>query len=233
VTAPEPRGALGTSELAWRRWPGLPRLPVCRLQDWPSAVIVAAHAEDGVLGIGGTLAALAAGGARLRLVITTAGETCLPGFHPSSRPAQNAALEALEASRAEVIRLGYPGPETVRREAEIAGILSELTRGFEVCLAPWKHDAQPAHEATGRAAREAASCVLSYPVNMWDWALPGDLRVPWDRSVQVPLPTRAVARKIQAIELLTHPVSGAPAAGHPPPADLIPHFTRSEEYLFF
>src|SRR6185312_15572981 len=68
----------GTAEEAWDGWVELKHLPVADPLDWPSAVIVAAHPDDEILGAGGTLARLAAGGARLRLVAVTDGEASHP-----------------------------------------------------------------------------------------------------------------------------------------------------------
>ena len=50
----------GTAEEAWDGWVELKRLPVADPLAWPSAVIVAAHPDDEILGAGGTLARLAA-----------------------------------------------------------------------------------------------------------------------------------------------------------------------------
>jgi LmbE family N-acetylglucosaminyl deacetylase len=227
------RDVLGTSEMAWRCWGGLAGLPVGRPQDWASAAVIAAHPEDSVLGVGGTIAALAAAGARLRLVVVAASQTCLPGLPSVTRPAANAAARALGLEPADVICLECPGAGAVRHEAEITAVLSELTSGFEICLAPWMYDADPAHAVVGRSARGAGHHVLSYPMDMWEWALPGDPRVPWDSGVQVPLPARAAARKFQAIHCLADPLLQRRAGRRSRLApDLIPHFTRAEELLF-
>ena len=41
-------------------------------------VVIAAHPDDEVLGVGGTMAVLAAGGAQLRLIAVTDGEASHP-----------------------------------------------------------------------------------------------------------------------------------------------------------
>jgi len=103
----------GAREEAWRSWPDLRRLPPADAAAWPSVVVVAAHPDDEVLGTGGTMAILAAAGARLRLIAVTDGEGSHPGSDPavigSLRIAESAAaLDLLGAREAEVIRLRLP-----------------------------------------------------------------------------------------------------------------------------
>jgi hypothetical protein len=47
-----PIDAPGTTEATWRAWPGLARLPALDVTPWTSAVVVAAHPDDEVLGPG-------------------------------------------------------------------------------------------------------------------------------------------------------------------------------------
>ena len=77
----------GTPEEAWESWLELRHLPVADPQAWRSVVIVAAHPDDEVLGAGGTMALLAAAGARLRLVAVTDGEASHPGADPGGHRA--------------------------------------------------------------------------------------------------------------------------------------------------
>jgi LmbE family N-acetylglucosaminyl deacetylase len=231
----------GTREYAWDSWPELRQLPEVDPRAWSSAVIVAAHPDDEVLGAGGILAILAAAGVRMRLVAVTDGE----GSHPDADPAVIAAVRTAETAAAlgrlgahdlEVVRLGFPDTGLGAREEELAEALREQCAGFGVCLAPWEADAHADHEAAGRAARRAAPLagtqVLTYPIWMWHWAKPDDRRVPWHRAGQVRLPAEAAARKRAAIDAFASQLTDrGPDTGPVLPAPIVAHFTRSEEVL--
>jgi LmbE family N-acetylglucosaminyl deacetylase len=226
----------GTDERTWESWPELRHLPAADPLAWPSVAIIAAHPDDEVLGAGGTMALLAAAGVRLRLIAVTDGEASHPGADPAVlgrvRTAETAAaLAALGAGSAEVIRLRFPDTGLAAREGELAGVLREQCAGFEVCLAPWDGDAHADHEAAGRAARRAGLPVLSYPIWMWHWAVPADARVPWHRARQIPLPAAVTARKRSAIGAFRSQLTGRGGAGPVLPAGIVAHFTRPQEVL--
>lgn len=62
----------------------------------------------------------------------------------------------------------------------------------------------PDHEAAGRGAgRASRGALYFYPVWMWHWAHPADPRVPWDRSLRVPLSSAAASAKRAAIGCFT------------------------------
>jgi LmbE family N-acetylglucosaminyl deacetylase len=238
--------APGTAEGRWRAWPRLRGLDLMALDMVRSAVIVAAHPDDEVLGLGGALAVLARSGARLRLVMVTDGEAS----HPDSRavrPADLAAtrraeteagLIALGAGDAEVVRLGLPDSGVEEHADDLARRLRPLIDGFGLCAAPWSLDAHPDHEAAGRAAeavcRGAGADLMQYPVWMWHWASPGDDRVPWERAARIDLPDWARARKQQAIACQASQVNplgpGPQDAAILPPAEL-EHFQRDFEVV--
>jgi len=246
----------GTREYDWDSWPGLRQLPTVDPADWPAVVVVAAHPDDEVLGVGGTISILAAAGARVRLVAVTDGEGSHPRADPAlvarTRAAERAAAlgllcacdigasstgaSGIEASGIEVIRLGFPDTGLAGREEELAAALGEQCAGFGVCLAPWEADAHADHEAAGRAAwragRLAGARVLTYPIWMWHWAAPGDRRVPWHRACQVRLPAEVAARKRAAIDAFASQLADrGPEVGPVLPAGIVAHFTRSEEVL--
>jgi len=200
-------------------------------------VVVAAHPDDEILGVGGTMALLATGGVRLRLIAITDGE----GSHPAADPAvigriraaeSATALDRLGARNIDVVRLRLPDTGLAGREGDLADILREQCGGFEVCLAPWEGDAHADHEAAGRAARRAGQNVLTYPIWMWHWARPGDQRVPWRRASQVVLPGDVAARKRAAIQAFTSQLTDRDGGAGPvvPPGD-VAHFTRRREVL--
>jgi LmbE family N-acetylglucosaminyl deacetylase len=239
---PHPIDAPGTEESAWAAWSRLDAFPEAFPDARPgglaSAVIVAAHPDDEVLGVGGLISVLAESGARLRLVAVTDGEGSHRGHGDPAALARRriaetaAALEALGAGTAEVVRLGFPDSGLAGHEDLLMAALAGLADGFDMCLAPWDGDLHPDHEAVGRAARQACSRVVSYPIWMWHWAAPGDPRVPWERAVRVPLPPRAVAGKRAAISCFASQLEDrAPGLGPVLPPPMTAHFTREAEVL--
>jgi LmbE family N-acetylglucosaminyl deacetylase len=237
-----PIDAPGTDERTWAAWPWLSTLPGAGpigLSGIRSAVIVAAHPDDEVLGAGGLISMLAASRARLRLVAVTDGERshrghASPGPLARRRTAEtDAALRALGSRGTEIIRLKLPDGRLADRQDELAAALGPLVAGFDLCLAPWDRDLHPDHEAAGRAARGAATgAFYSFPVWMWHWASPGDPRVPWDEALRVPLAPRTVGRKRAAITCFA---SQTEYRGHGLGPVLTPgmiaHFTRTVEVL--
>jgi LmbE family N-acetylglucosaminyl deacetylase len=240
-----PIDAPGTSERSWAAWPWLSTLPggglagLAGLAGVTSAVVVAAHPDDEVLGAGGLISVLAASRARLRLVAVTDGERSHRGHGSPAALARRrtaetaAALCALGARETEVIRLGLPDGGLAAREDELAAALARLVTGFDLCLAPWDRDLHPDHEAAGRAARRAAPRRLyCFPVWMWHWAAPADPRVPWDRALRVPLPRGAVSRKRAAITCFASQTEDrGHGLGPVLSPGMIAHFTRATEVL--
>jgi LmbE family N-acetylglucosaminyl deacetylase len=236
-----PIDAPGTDERAWAAWPWLSTLPgaaLARLARVRSTVIVAAHPDDEVLGAGGLMSILAASRSRMRLVAITDGERSHRGHASPAALARRrtaetaAALRALGAQAAEVVRLRLPDGGLAAREDELAAMLAPLVAGFDLCLAPWDGDAHPDHEAAGRAVRRAGQGPLYYPVWMWHWASPADPRVPWDRALRIPLPPRAAGRKRAAITCFASQTEDrGHGLGPVLSPGMIAHFTRAMEVL--
>jgi LmbE family N-acetylglucosaminyl deacetylase len=235
---PHPIDAPGTGERVWASWPGLTELPEAELGGPRSAVIVAAHPDDEVLGAGGLIAMLAASGARLRLVAVTDGEGSHGRHADPAELAQrriaetDAALKALGAESTEVVRLGFPDSGLAEHEDRLTAALAGLTEGFDICLTPWDGDLHTDHEAAGRAARRTCPGALRFPIWMWHWAVPGDPRVPWERAVRVPLPSGAATAKKTAIGCFASQLEvRAPGLGPVLPPDITAHFDRDWEIL--
>ncbi|MEU5884763.1 PIG-L family deacetylase [Spirillospora sp. NPDC047279] len=223
--------APGTAESEWRAWSGLAALPALDLAGLRDVVVVAAHPDDEVLGVGGLLAML---DVPVRLVAVTDGE----GSHPhlpaeqitaTRRAESEAALAALGSrARCEVVRLGMPDAGV--RDEELIPALKDLTRGFDLCLAPWEHDAHRDHEAAGRSALAAGAAngveALRFPIWAWHWATPADPRLPWAAARRVSLTAEAAARKRVAIGCFTSQL------GEILPPGIVDHFTRDQEVLF-
>ncbi|MFC7649257.1 PIG-L deacetylase family protein [Streptosporangium lutulentum] len=152
-SALNPIDAPGTPEAEWRAWPGLGALPALAYGGWHSVVVIAAHPDDEVLGVGGLLSLLAEAGVRLRLIAVTDGEASHPGIADVPALAarrvneSESALEALGARAVEIIRLGMPDTGLAAREGELTEALKEAAAGFQVCLAPWEADVHSDHEA--------------------------------------------------------------------------------------
>ncbi|SCM07161.1 GlcNAc-PI de-N-acetylase [Streptomyces sp. DpondAA-F4] len=182
--------APGTDEGVWETWPGWESLPEFTLPPPGRVVVVAAHPDDEVLGLGGTIARLAAAGHGLTVVSVTDGE----GSHPHSRVLRphdlsrvraeeiRTALDRLGAPDAEIARLHVPDSGVGRHEEEVRRALVPLCSGAALVAAPWTADVHSDHEAAGRAARAAAAesgvPFVEYPVWLWHWGRPEDPRVP-------------------------------------------------------
>ncbi|MEU1535795.1 PIG-L deacetylase family protein [Streptomyces fagopyri] len=233
--------AEGTDEDEWRRARLPDSLPAIALPSGP-VVVVAAHPDDEVLGFGGCISALVQAGVAVHTLCLSDGEAS----HGSSLPSDRALLAVrrrgeLAAALDELGRLPAPVyaglPDTALAEYEdearvaIAEVLAAV--GAAVCVAPWEGDLHSDHEAAGRAAQRAARdssvSVWSYPVWMWHWARPDDLRVPWHRTAVVSLPEAAAVRKKAAVARFTSQLEPRGHAGPVLPPEEMAHHTRTFE----
>jgi LmbE family N-acetylglucosaminyl deacetylase len=238
MPATSPIDEPGTSEADWAAWPALGQLPALDISRWRSAVVVAAHPDDEILGGGGVIARLAAAGSRLRVVGITDGEGSHPGHRNPAALARRRvqerqdALQALGAAGTEVIRLGLRDAGLTGQASELAGQLRDLVTGFDICLAPWESDAHGDHEAAGQAVRQLGVPARFYPVWMWHWASPADARVPWPRARRVPLSPAVRTAKQAAVACFTSQLEPRDG-GLPPMLDtgFLAHFARPWEVL--
>lgn len=231
----------GTPESRWREWPAIAGWPTLDLDPPGPPLVVAPHPDDEILGVAGLMATLG----RADLVAVTDGE----GSHPGSTvytPAELASLRRAETADA-LARLGL-GESTVHRlgqpdggvdEDAVARELTALLAPGRWCLATWRGDGHPDHEAVGRAAARACEAtgarLLEYPIWMWHWARPGDPDVPWERAHRIDLSASAVAAKAAAVAAFPSQIAAlgpaeADAAILPP--HVLARFARPFETVF-
>jgi len=216
----------GTPEATWQEWPALHTFPALELAGCTRALLVAPHPDDEVLGCGGLLRLLHQRGVRTEIVAVTDGGASHPDS-PTVRPEELAVLRRTESRRA-LARLGL-GDVPVRRlgcadgavaEAVVTARLADLlgeTTASTWCLATWRGDGHPDHEAVGRATTRACAQtgarLLEYPIWTWHWAAPGDPRVPWDRARAVSLDAATRAAKLAAVDCFDSQIR--PLSAHP------------------
>lgn len=223
----------GTAESTWARWLASAPWPVLDVGAAGHPLVVAPHPDDEVLGAGGLIATVPA----VDILAVTDGEASHPDVADLAarrRDETTAALTLLGASAtARVERLGQPDGG-VDEPALTRELSARLTPG-RWCVAPWRGDGHPDHEAVGRAA--AAACartgarLLEFPVWAWHWSAPDDARVPWARAHRLPLPAAVVAAKTAAIGAFrtqVEPVAGVTIL----PRHVIDRFHRPYEVYF-
>ncbi|WP_205875245.1 PIG-L deacetylase family protein [Mycobacterium camsae] len=202
-------------------WLDVPRPPELDLTACTGLIVIAAHPDDETLGMGATIAQLAAAGVNVEVVSVSDGGAA----RPDASVAERARLEG--ARRDELFNaaavLGVGTPRTLRlpdgrlgeHEGRLAGLIGEILRDCPPgswCAANWRGDGHPDHEAVGRAAATACArtgvTLLEYPVWMWHWASPGDPVVPWNRALSMPLERWAVERKSEAAQCFSSQFEG-------------------------
>lgn len=159
------------------------RFPELDFADCPGLVVVAAGLPGETIGLGASMAALADRGLPVQIVAVA--ERLDDQFE------RDCAAGILGVS--EPIRVDLP---------ELTDVLTRLLAGRATgtwCAVIWRDDGCAASAAIGPAAALAAhrtgARLLEFPVQMWQWAVPGDDAVPWQRARVVRVPATAVARK--------------------------------------
>ena len=233
----------GTPETRWRAWPATAAWPKLELERHPGRppLVVAPHPDDEILGVAGLMAMLGAAD----VVSVTDGEAS----HPDSTvytPAELArirqaeteeALARLGLDQAEVHRLGQPDGGI--DEHAVTAALTGLLAPGQWCLATWRSDGHPDHEAVGRAAAAACAAtgarLLEYPIWTWHWAEPDDPRVPWERAHRIDLTPDAVLLKAAAVAAFPSqiaPLGPAEADAAILPPHVLARFARPFETVF-
>jgi LmbE family N-acetylglucosaminyl deacetylase len=233
----------GTPESLWRPWLDAGRWPPLDLDRLASRriVVLAAHPDDEVLGVGGMLAALASRGSEIVAVWATEGEASHPGSRALDaeqlgrlrREESRRALRALGVVPSYSAVLGQPDGALGENLPALRVAIRDVVEPDDVVLAPWRLDGHPDHEAVGEAAAEVARTLLEYPIWMWHWAVPDDRRVPWSRLRTVAVPDQpAKARAIDAFDTQVRPIGAEPEDAAILPSHVVMRFLRPVEAVF-
>jgi LmbE family N-acetylglucosaminyl deacetylase len=194
----------GTDERTWLGAGRLAGLSSLRERRPHRLVVVAPHPDDEILGAGGLLQQMARAGVETVLVAVTDGEASHPGARARDLAERRAgetrsALHRLDCGSTNVRRLCLPDGLVAGHAQHLTDVLINLLGPEDLCLAPWRSDGHPDHDATGRAAAKAArQCgadLLEYLVWAWHWATPDDALIPWHRCRRFDLQHQQVARK--------------------------------------
>jgi len=198
---------LGTSEERWRG----AGLHEDLLQVGPinarRLVVVSPHPDDEVFGAGGLIQAALSQRVPVEVVAVTDGEAS----HPNSSLAttRNLARVRRDESREALGRLGWPSPLITRlhiadgavteNRDELETALARILLPDDLCVAPWRRDGHPDHDACGESALAVSRVVgvrmLGFLVWAWHWADPEGDNIPWDACRRLDLSRRARARK--------------------------------------
>lgn len=234
----------GTPEAAWQaaaRHYAIAELDVAVAG---RAVVVAPHPDDETLGAGGLVRALTLAGTRVEIWAVTDGENRFGSL--SAEPARELAEQRTGETRQALRRLGVPGV-AVRRlgiaDGEVSASAEDLAcelaaalRPGDLCVAAWRGDGHPDHDAVGSAAAAGsarAGCqLLEYPVWAWYWADPESPTLPRASARILRLDRWAAAAKRRAISAFASQLGPGPG-GQPPvlPAAVVRYFRRPAEVL--
>jgi LmbE family N-acetylglucosaminyl deacetylase len=198
---------LGTSESSWKASKRLAAVPRLRMPSPQRMVVVTPHPDDEIFGSGGLIQAMLALRIPVSIIAVTDGE----GSHPRTVSEHNFDLRTLRAKESELAltRLGWRIPQ-IRRLAipdgrveehvdRLGDILVELLLPGDLCVAPWRSDGHPDHNACGEAAAFATGVtgadLLEFLVWAWHWAGPNGDDLPWADCRRLDLSRTVAARK--------------------------------------
>ena len=192
---------------------------LCRVAPLPTdlcgdLVVITTHPYEAMCAAGGLISHLAAQGADVEVLAVTDGDAASGG-------SDGARLRHRSRRRGHVLaayrRLGVPEVRRHRLELEsgkvsdaqpdLVAALSELVGhdGYPGlwCLAPWRRDGHPDHDAVGVVAEAVCRTynlrLVRYLSAAWEWLRPEDL--PWRRVRQFALSDDVRARKDAAVAL--------------------------------
>jgi LmbE family N-acetylglucosaminyl deacetylase len=204
IVDPEHRGP---SEGAWKSTIASTSIKKFAPLDFRKVIVVAPHPDDEVFGAGGLIQAALRAGVPAEVIAVTDGE----GSHPLSKTitAHELALTRRRESARALERLGWRDPLVtslhIRDGAigesrdQLASLLTGILVPGDLCVAPWRFDGHPDHDACGEAALQAChdvgATLMGYLVWAWHWADPRGADIPWSHCRRLDLSRRATARK--------------------------------------
>lgn len=240
----------GTSAAAWATRLHELDLPVW--DGWRHAtglVVLSPHPDDESLGAGGVIAAAAAAGIPVEVLLVTLGE----GSHPDSPTTTPEELAPRrEAEFVDAVGRLHPtvGYDVLHipdggLDGERAGIAAALRAAVAasgsrpLIVAPWRGDGHRDHRIAGELATALATeldlALVEFPIWLWHWADTDDATLPWAEARIVPLDATAHGAKIAAMDAYpsqTEPLSHAPGDEAIVDHHHLQHYARRFEVLF-
>jgi len=240
----------GTSAAAWAT--RLHDLDLSTWDGWRSAsgvVVLSPHPDDESLGVGGLIAAAAAAGIPVQVLLVTLGE----GSHPDSptrTPAELAPIREAEFVDAlgrlhpgvgyDILRIPDGGLDGQRpRIAEALRAAVGAAGEAPLIVAPWRGDGHRDHRVAGELATALATeldlALAEFPIWLWHWADTDDETLPWADARTVGLDADAHGAKIAAMDAYpsqTEPLSAAPGDEAIVDHHHLQHYARRFEVVF-
>lgn len=234
----------GPSEASWlKRLECTELAPVGPLHS-RRLIVIAPHPDDEVLGAGGLIQYALKEHVLIEVIAVTDGEASHPhsevvralDFASVRSRETREALRRLGWEKPAVTRLHLPDGKVAEHRDELDDALSSMLLPDDLCVAPWRRDGHPDHEACGASAVGASRAVgarsLGYMIWSWHWADPDGSDIPWDRCRRLDLDRRATARKrwaTAAFRSQVAPLGDQPADAAILPEHIVRRFWRSNE----
>lgn len=207
-------------------------------------IVVAPHPDDEVLGVGGLIQAALIRRIPVKIVAVTDGEGSHPQSHAPMRfdlasvrfLESHLALRRLGWEEPEITQLHLPDSKVAQQRVRLDEALEAILKPGDLCVAPWRRDGHPDHDACGEAAMLASHRVgarsIAYLVWAWHWADPEGSDIPWDHCRRLDLTRRERARKrwsTEAFRSQTQPLGPEVEDAPVLPSPLMRRFWRTYE----
>lgn len=224
---------VGTAQQDWLNWSGLHQLkPLHISQRFPAGkrvVLIVPHPDDEILGCAGLLQQLAELQREIILVAVSNGTQSHPDsliYTPEQlnliRPAETEqALQRLALSQPiQRIALDFTDGEIIQQKDQLYQTLMTLLQPEDILVSTFDQDGHPDHEATGQVVQQLANDthLVCYQVLIWawHWARPNDRRIPWQKTLKLPLTAQQLQRKSKAISCFKSQLQPDYSTAQPP-----------------